>query len=257
LKCPLTLSTQDFGGISIAIIDSIQYRSYLIETISELKGHYTQIEFRLPPEVTDIRPFQWQGFSYKVNYTYLNPVEGLHFGYTLRARLKKSEQAGILSSVSSSFEKVWKHQIYDLKRFNFSNTLLKKLEVVFFDWHKQGFLLVYESNLNNKIIGSSCVLVDKKQSKAFNLLLSSANSNYQTEVHPNLYNYILTDLKGRELRTFDLYGADLRGVADFKSRFQGILRPHFTVKYNATNAKITAVLDSGIQFLRIIKARII
>src|SRR5690606_28331218 len=131
----------------------------------------------------DIRPFQWEGFTYLVNYTYVKTLSDLNFEYNIRSREKKALESGISLSLSSSFVRIWQHQQMDLKRFNFPDLTLRKLQKMFNDWHKSGFLQIYEAVYKEAIIGSSCILIDKTSSTAYNLLISSENKNYRTGVH--------------------------------------------------------------------------
>ncbi|WP_256011591.1 GNAT family N-acetyltransferase [Desertivirga xinjiangensis] len=226
--------------------DTIKFRNLLIEAIGDLKRSYNSIEFRLPPPVSDIRPFQWQDFSYQVSYTYTRNTTDLNFEYNIKSRVKKSFERKIVPSVSFSFSDVWNHQIHDLKRFHFSDRLLGKTKSLFKAWFENGFMLIYEARSPEGLVGSSCVLYDQHQSKAYNLLISSANSNYHTGVHAALYNFIFNDLRSRGINNFDLYGADLRGVADFKSSFDAILEAHYTTRYNG-RAAFVKNLKSGLK----------
>src|SRR5690606_35675219 len=60
---------------------TIKFRDLLIDSVKELKKKYTTIEFRLPPYFTDIRPFQWERFTYSLNYTYVKSLTELKFEY--------------------------------------------------------------------------------------------------------------------------------------------------------------------------------
>jgi len=236
--------------------NTIKFRNTLIDLIAELKGKYRSIEFRLPPEITDIRPFQWEGFSHKANFTYTRKTSDLNFEYNIRSRVKKSIAKGIVPSLSDSFKNVWHHQSYDLKRFHFSDRLLQKLGHLFESWLGSGFMYIYEADCEVDIVGSSCVLYDKKKSRAYNLLISSANSNYHTGVHAALYNYIFKHLQSEGIKEFDLYGADLRGVADFKSSFDAQLNVHYTVGYNRNLAFINNIKQKVREKLVMVKSKI-
>ena len=96
---------------------------------------------------------------------------------------------------------------------------------------RQAFLRLYEAEDREITIGSSCVLVDQVSSEAYNLLISSGNTNYHTGVHAALYSFICKQL-AETITNFDLYGADIKGVADFKSSLGASLIPHYTVKYS-------------------------
>ena len=220
--------------------DTIKFRNLLSEMLEELKRNFKNIELRLPPFFEDVRPFQWAGFSVGINYTYTRCTSGLNFEYNIRSRVKKATDLNLIPAVSGSFDKVWQHQIYDLKRFHFHTPLLAKVETLFHHWWQSGFLKIYEVESEGKVVGSCCALIDPDASEAYNLLISSANSNYHTGVHAALYNFIFLDLQAQEIKEFDLYGADIAGVADFKSSFDARLRVHYTVKYNRRLALLSA-----------------
>ena len=223
---------QIYSGIWWDIkFNTIKYREVLIQAISLLKKKYSTIHFRLPPTFNDIRPFQWEGFSYKINYTYTRDTTALNFEYNIRSRVRKAAGAGITCGQGQSFDEVWDFQYTDLKRFRRTDSYINQLGGLLKECHERRFLAVYEARLGDKMMGCACILIDRTTQKAYNLLIGSANSNYQTGVQAMLYDFIFNDLQKQDIKEFDLYGADIKGVADFKASLGASLQPHYTVTY--------------------------
>ncbi len=235
--------------------NTIKYREVLIQAIALLKKRYSTIHFRLSPVFNDIRPFQWEGFSYRINYTYIRGTDALNFEYNIKSRVRKAAGAGIVCSLGKSFEEVWNFQYADLKRFQRTDSYINQLGGLLKECHERGFLTVYEARLGDKIMGGACVLIDRTTQKAYNLLIGSANSNYQTGVQAMLYDFIFNNLQKQEIKEFDLYGADIKGVADFKASLGASLQPHYTVTYSRRHNQLAVIKERIKGKLRKLRSR--
>ena len=97
---------------------------------------------------------------------------------------------------------------------------------------KKGFLKTLSARLNDDLLASSFTLVDQYQKKSFNLLVTSQKSHYFTGVHPGLYIKNFEFLYTSDIEEIDLFGATTKGIGNFKSNFNGELRPYYHVRYN-------------------------
>ena len=61
-----------------AELSDIKYLEIMESLLQTLKANYSKISLRLPPEISDLRPFIWEGFSITNRYTYYrNPSDTL------------------------------------------------------------------------------------------------------------------------------------------------------------------------------------
>ena len=209
--------------------------NFLDEALIKLKKEFKFIKFRLSPVVKDIRAFNSNNFFAKVNYTYLNDTVNLHFRKDIKKKINITCKSELEFFNDSNYIEVVKQQIGDFKLFGYTDKRVEFYKSYFECLAKEGFLKSFSVKSKGMLVASSQVIIDQKESFAYNLLVSSSKSNYSLEVSAFLYDNMLKYFREHNIKTFDFYGADMKGIANFKSGFNGNLTPHYTVDYNFIN----------------------
>lgn len=217
---------------------------YLDEAVAQLKKKFRFISFRLPPQISDIRAFNGQGFSATVNYTY---EKNLHIEVDYRADLKrklgKAEKQGFVFSYDQFYEDVISQQMGDFRSFGYRSKQSKFYLQYFQRLISAGFLKSFSIHHEGKLMASSMMVVDFKKKKAYNFLVSASKINYNGDASTYLYHNAFKCLKQLNIDFVDLYGADMKGIACYKAGFKGRLETHYTVTYGIKHKYLTPLID--------------
>jgi hypothetical protein len=200
--------------------------------LKELKTNFKTINFRLSPQFYDVRAFSLNGFSTKANYTYINKNDSVLLRNDLARKLKKTKSLNFKFIYDNYYEEILKQQIGDFNAFGYSQSQIRFYQNYFQSLIDKGFLKSFCIRLDEKLIASALILIDFKNSLAYNLLISSSKTNYHLESSTLLYIEIMQKIKELKIDFFDFYGADMKGIAHFKSGFRGELKPHYLLKYS-------------------------
>lgn len=201
-----------------------------------LTKKFKKVEFSLPPNFKDIRPFYWCGFKADVYFTYLNSIDNaLNFKSNIQNKINKSKNHGIYLNVDTlandeiiqyhynSFINLGYSKEYSNEIACFADRLIKK---------GLGYAIYAKYSDATKIVASSIMILDEYKHSAINFLVSSNKTSYQTGVHSALYAENFFYLKSKEIKSIDLCGANTKGIGNFKGNFKGELTPFYRVKFN-------------------------
>ncbi len=225
------------------VISGFSFYEYLEKGLSILKEKYKYISFRLPPHIKDIRAFNFHGFTSKVAYTYIKQTnEELVYRNDVKVKLKKAQQQGFEFSYNKYYEDVLRQQLEDFPYFGYS-----KAQTTFYRYYfdiliKKGFLKSFAVHQNKKLIASALILVDVKHKKGYNLLISASKTNYSGDASTFLYHQIFLHLKESNILFSDLYGADMKGIANYKAGFKGDLENHYIVNLGFSERFVTTTI---------------
>lgn len=199
--------------------------------LKELKTKFKIINFKLSPQFYDVRAFSLNGFSTKANYTYINKNDSVLLRNDLARKLKKTKSLNFKFVYDDYYEEILKQQTGDFNAFGYSQSQTRFYQKYFQSLIDKGFLKSFCIRLDEKLIASALILIDFKNSLAYNLLISSSKTNYHLESSTLLYIEIMQKIKELKIESFDFYGADMKGIAHFKSGFRGKLTTHYVLKY--------------------------
>lgn len=228
----------------------------LTEALTQLKKRYNNIQFRLSPGFQDIRPFIWNGFYSRMNYTYVHQLNSFDYRDSVKTTISNAEKQGVTYAYDRNYAEAIKLTVHDFRQFQI-NPLKQKKHIRFFETLiAKGLLKSFSAYLNNQFIATALLLIDNRRKAAYNLHVSSGNQHYKVGVHSGLYNYFLRFFSEKGYREVDLFGANMKSIADFKAKFGGELKAHYDVEYirmsfrpQAIYLQLKELLLKGIKFL--------
>jgi len=214
------------------------FRNEMLESIIELleKDHRI-IDLILPPELYDIRVFNWKGYQNKVRYTFrgaLNEGNQLEevFEPSIKRQIKKAKrqnymiQSGYNDQLINDFYKLQtlslNRQNHDFKfTYQQFHNLIGKLE------ESPLGLSFYVAYSSDQPIAAQASISYKET--AYYWLAGGDPEYFNSGINPLLMYYVFDDLHKKGLHYFDFVGANTPGVADYKANFNFDLTPYYKV----------------------------
>lgn len=214
-----------------------QYCQYLDEFLVELLNRYKKIEIKLPVGITDIRPFLWRNFSVVNYYTYVKQLDSLDYHHVTEKNIRKARNAGYeckqetldKTSLSLNLKLFVDLKVYSSSKIQAIGSLLDTMSA-------RGNLTCFNCYKNNELVASNLIFLDKKNKKAYTVLLNKISRANKDDVHSLLHDFFFTSLSNNGYEYVDLLGGDMPGIAPFKSRFNTKLEPHFLARYSKRKA---------------------
>ncbi|WP_113662260.1 hypothetical protein [Pedobacter nanyangensis] len=197
--------------------------------MNELKKRYSQIHFRLPLSVHDVRPFEWAGFTYQLKHTYIKTLDERPYHQNLKRILAKKHNYTFGTQTDDKL--VWSKHRGDLKAFLFSASFISKTIAYFEILQQKELVATYNIYADGGLLSSIIVLIDKHEQKAYFPLIGKIDLA-QSGAAAYLYDYAFSQLKKQGIKQVDLYGANMKSIARFKHKFEPELERFFEVEYN-------------------------
>lgn len=231
-----------------------QYNKRCNALIAYLKKRYHLIDIPLSPAVSDVRPFQWQGFSSSLAYTYRFQIRAYdemrqQFSQDLRRKLRQSGSGNIRFEKSDDCNTLAGFVVESYRRHGrkppvpeeFVRKLIKEaLELnigsLYYQWR------------DNQAVAGIFVLHDADHVYAvFSGIAPGERENVNGEL---IHAHVMTDPAHRG-KTFDFLGANTRELEQFKRSFGGELVPYIQVTWWRNNwIKHLFRLKSGYNLLK-------
>jgi hypothetical protein len=197
----------------------------------ELRTHGLTGPMFLPPEITDLRPWQWLGFSSGVKYTfYIDfPYRLSIADHNIRAKIKRASDAGFSCTRTQDMKSVHVclSETAATQEFNFD-------------------LTVADLELADHLMGSECLRCyvcyapDGEPASTRVVLftpgnrtlvwLAGTNGHLQSGATELLMHFVIQDLENSGAPGLDFVGANLPGIAAAKAKWGGRLVPFYTVE---------------------------
>jgi hypothetical protein len=203
---------------------------------SYLKREFKQIDIGFPPEVIDLMPFRWQGFTSTVGYTYrlsLKHFESVfeNMDATRRRNIVSAEKAGVKVETGADLGQILHLRDKTFERQGLPSEYVQaafKLEQALRPVGRcLGFLA---RNKENEPAGGVWIVWDEK--RAYYLLGGydhAAKSNNAVALAMwRAIQYTATNL---QLAEFDFEGSVIPPVERFFRKFGGTLTPLYTIRY--------------------------
>ena len=210
-----------------------------ISLIKLLKEKYKKIFLKLNIDIQDIRAFKWEGFNVEVRYTYIR-LKNFKPNKSINNRLKKINNFKTNISIQSPSYDDIRLNIDFLKTLNFNELKCKSYLDLINKWNKNGFLKSFRIEIENKIVGAFLVLLDPQIKKAYTLMINSSNREFEF-THALVYQSITNWLDENNFDEVDFCGANIKGIAFFKSLFNPILKNYYVLNYSAMQVKFNSI----------------
>lgn len=198
--------------------------------IYELKKRYTSIQLKLPPEFTDIRIFQWNGFKINILYTFYKVLNELNdYSENLRRNLKKIENENLETKVNSTEEYSLKRNLRQAQSYGMSVKAIKLLSQLVSGMSAKNMLTEFTIFKEDENIASAFLFHDAR--RAYLMMINSDEKWGDLNPQTKLYHDFFTYFQSKQLVEVDLLGANIPSVSEFKSKFNVKLMPYYYVEY--------------------------
>ena len=216
--------------INVSLKDFVVNQA-LNQMLLALKKDYHTIELKLAPKFNDIRAFTWSGFDHHLYYTLhkallkdeKKPSENIRRQVNKIAQNEsiqvKLETANLASIISTHLKMMLKNgmgKAEEQKVKQWVNTFYHQQQLVVFG--------LYEST---NLKGSALLTFDQHQA----YLISITGGVPETQGQTALYFAIFDHFSKMDIPTVDLLGANIQGVAEYKSKLGSQLAPYFILSY--------------------------
>jgi len=203
----------------------------LNQMLLDLKTAYHTIELKLSPKFNDIRAFIWSGFTHQLYYT-LNkgllldekkPSENIRRQINKIAQNEaiqvKVETTNLASIIATHLKMMLKNGM--------GKAEIQQVQHWVNTFHHQQQLFVFGLYESTNLKGSALLTFDQQQA----YLISITGGVPETQGQTALYFAIFDHFSKMGITKVDLLGANIQGVAEYKSKLGSQLAPYFILSY--------------------------
>jgi hypothetical protein len=203
---------------------------------SFLKSEFKQVNISFPPEVIDLMPFRWQGFTSRIGYTYRLSLRDLNVAFdnmdaVRRRNIISAEKAGVQVDGGASLDQVLRLHEKTFERQRLAphySQAVKNIERALSSANRCRAFLARSQDGNP--LGGVWIVWDEK--RAYYLLGGydhDAKSNNAVALAMwRAIQFASVDLK---LLEFDFEGSIIPPVERFFRKFGGTLTPVYSIQY--------------------------
>lgn len=233
------------------LTSSIKMHEVLNFFLYEIQKKYTSISFRLAPNISDIRPFLWNGFKCKLFYTYVKRLEENNIHHSLSKLIKKPLSDDYYFDINKDLDIVWKFHATDILSFGFRKKNVQSSIQYFKLLFEEKKAHTYNIYYKGTFLASIIALLDMDNKHAYFPLVGTMDKpHYQKNVSAHLYCFAINELKKLNIENIDFMGANTESIARYKSKFGGTLTPHYNVHYSKYDTFKKNIREKIISFLK-------
>jgi len=212
------------------------YRQWL-KASALLAGEYKRRGIRcavsFPPEITDIRQWQWLGYIAEVRYTFcLELTAGTDkLDYQVIKQIKKAENAGFTYDLltKSDFEGAVECLADTESRQGFSYRLgvsdIRTAQQLLGEEH----LRVFVCRAPSGEVACARIVIVGETANALDWVAGTGRRFYNSGATQYLTYRVINELSRTNVRYFDFCGANLSSVSAAKANWGGDLRPYYLI----------------------------
>lgn len=204
----------------------------------------------LPPEVTDVRPWQWQGLLAGVKYTLYQdfPYDIGQASQSIRARVKKAQKAGYTCRRSDAAADVSVCLSETEERAGFNHLYsTEQLEAATQAVGEEHFRC-YTAYAGSGEPAASWVVLHNPGGYALAWLISTRTAHLPSGVTQLLHQYLAQDLQDAGAAGLDLVGAGTDSISAVKAGWGSRLVPYYSLQQYGPR-RIAAYTVRGMQFM--------
>lgn len=185
----------------------------------------------LPPEITDVRPWQWAGYRAGVRYTlHLDfPYAISQASESVRRNIRKAEKLGYRCTRTRDADSAYRCLAETQERKRLTRYLTAEDLRLAVNLLGEDGCRVYVCYAPSGEAASASIILLHPGERAQFWLVGTVTDHLHAGATQLLIRTILEDLQGQMVPGFDFIGANNPGVADSKIRWGARLVPYFVV----------------------------
>jgi lipid II:glycine glycyltransferase (peptidoglycan interpeptide bridge formation enzyme) len=207
--------------------------------LQQLKKEYDAFSFVFSPNVKDLRPYRWNGLNLEVNYTYLNNIKKINlenpdFAPSTKRQIAKAVKQNY--SISKGFSNENIDAFYSLLQQTYTRKDIvfkmdkKALLRLFRNLSDRNWLEIFVLQFEGQA-AAACAITTFNQTAHY--WMAASDSHLSKLGAPSaLLVEVMKWLKTREIEIFDLVGANIQSVSNFKAGFNFELDYKNTASYH-------------------------
>lgn len=198
----------------------------------DMKSRGAAGRIALPPEIDDVRPWQWAGFGATVRYTfYLDlPYSESLLDPAARKQIAKSARVGFSHERVTDLTDVFRCIADTERRQGFRYGITQRDLELARDLVGEDVLRAYVCYAPAGEPASARVVLHRRGGRAIDWLVGSSDDHLRTGATQFLLSKVLPDLHAHGAAGFDFEGANLPGVSASKSIWGGRLLPFYVIE---------------------------
>jgi hypothetical protein len=203
----------------------------LNQMLLELKTEYNTIELKLAPKFNDIRAFTWSGFTHHLYYT-LNKgliLDEKKPSENIRRQINKiaHNEAIQVKVETTNLDSIIATHLQMMLKNGMGKAELQQVKHWVNTFYQQQQLVVFGLYESTNLKGSALLTFDQQQA----YLISITGGVPETQGQTALYFAIFDHFSKMGITKVDLLGANIQGVAEYKSKLGSQLAPYFILSY--------------------------
>jgi hypothetical protein len=214
----------------------------LVEEMAR-RGFANQV--RLPPEVDDVRPWQWSNFLVRVFYTYCLdfPLDTRFVDPEARRLADKAARLGLTVEMVADIDPVMECLAQTERRNGFSYGIDAREMRVAQSLLGADSLRMYVCFDHEGRPAASTVFLHAPGARAIEWIAGTSRSRLTDGASCLLFRHSLDDLQAAGASGIDFGGANIQGVALFKSQWGARLVPTYSVRTYSIRAGARFLAD--------------
>ena len=202
--------------------------------VNEFIKHGVKGAIAFPPEVIDIRQWQWHGFVGEVRYTFYVewPYDIETADYSARSRVKKAESNGFTCEMATkqTLSEVIECLSETEKRQNFSYKLATRDLEIALELLGEDTFRAYLCRDSSGEAASARIVISAPGMRCIDWVAGTKQRFLNSGATQYLIWYILNDVSQQGAIGFDFCGANLPTVSAAKADWGGVLTPYYVVR---------------------------
>lgn len=232
----ILLSAPESQQPYLVISNQLLICQLLVEGLQKLR--FRRITLYNSPQLKDVRANQWANWRIDAAYTIEIPISDLpklraSIGKSVFKQARRSEEMGIQVSIGDDFDAYYKLLIMTFQRRNRPLPKARHQMRTLYEMARElGHAKMYFAKLPNGQPISARIVLFSNHMTAHGWESASNPSFHHTGVAYFLMWETIKDLSNDGFQFLDLNGANIPGIANFKSKFGGSLEHYFVTVYN-------------------------
>jgi hypothetical protein len=193
---------------------------------------YSAARHVMLPAVSDVRPWQWSGWTATPSYTFhLDIARELPLSHSVRKHVQKCERNGAQVSDTWDFDAFWSVQESTVVRQGVRLGVTRDELFAMTDaMHRAGLAwMLTARDADGSVLSSRVLLGIAGTSTVFDWVAGSDATKLSTGASPWLMTKVAQEAARRGFTYWDLCGAQFESIAKFKGEFGGALVHGFVV----------------------------